>query len=86
MAGQVPHPGQPLGSHTFARKVDAERFLTTVEHSKLTGGYVDPSAGQVTFGAYALGWRPRQVHRPARRPSSTPTWPAMSCRPSGIAS
>jgi hypothetical protein len=22
----------------FARRVDAERFLTTVEHSKLTGG------------------------------------------------
>jgi hypothetical protein len=27
---------------TFDRRVDAERFLTTVESSKLTRAYVDP--------------------------------------------
>jgi integrase len=52
-------------SKSFARKVDAEQFLTHVEHSKLTGGYVDPSAGRVTFGAYAERWRAMQVHRPS---------------------
>ncbi|MDP8975753.1 MAG: site-specific integrase [Actinomycetota bacterium] len=52
-------------SRTFPRKVDAERFLITVEASKLTGAYVDPSAGRLTFGAYAEQWRASQVHRPS---------------------
>ncbi len=51
-------------SRTFPRKVDAERFLTTIEASKLTGAYVDPGAGRVTFGDYAEAWRAMQVHRP----------------------
>jgi hypothetical protein len=29
---------------TFTRKIDAERYLTTVEHSKITGNYVDRAA------------------------------------------
>jgi integrase len=49
----------------FDRHVDAERFLTTVEHSKLIGGYVDPRAGRVTFGEYAEKWRAAQVWRPS---------------------
>ena len=49
----------------FARKVDAERFLVSVEHSKMTGSYVDPSAGRVTFRSYAEEWRANQVHRPS---------------------
>lgn len=51
-------------SKTFDRKVDAERWLTSVEHSKLAGNYVDPAAGKVTFRAYAEQWRKVQVHRP----------------------
>lgn len=50
-------------SRTFRRKGDAERFLTSVEHSKLTGGYVDPAAGRTTFRAYAEDWRHVQVNR-----------------------
>jgi len=50
-------------SRTFARKVDAERFLTSVEHSKLADVYVDPGAGRITFEGYAETWRARQVHR-----------------------
>jgi len=49
---------------TFPRKVDADRFLTTVEHGMLTGSYVDPAAGKVTFKEYAEQWRAGQVHRP----------------------
>jgi hypothetical protein len=30
----------------------------------LVGGYVDPSAGRVTFESYAKQWRAVQVHRP----------------------
>jgi hypothetical protein len=50
-------------SQTFGRRVDAERYLTNVEHSKLSGGYVDPASGKVTFADYAERWRAAQVHR-----------------------
>jgi integrase len=49
----------------FDRKIDGERWLTTVEHSKLTGEYVDPGAGRITFETYAEEWRAVQVHRPS---------------------
>ena len=51
-------------SKTFARKADAQAWLTSVEHSKLTGAYVDPLAGKVTLRAYAEEWRRVQIHRP----------------------
>lgn len=44
-------------SKNFARKVDAERFLTSVDHSKLSGGYVDPAAGRMLFRAWVAEWR-----------------------------
>ena len=50
-------------SQNFDRKIDAERFLVSVEHSKQTGGYVDPSAGKITFKSYAEKWRGKQIHR-----------------------
>jgi integrase len=50
-------------SKNFARKSDAERFLVEMEHTKLTGAYVDPAAGRVTLKAYAERWRKMQVHR-----------------------
>ncbi|MGH9062654.1 MAG: tyrosine-type recombinase/integrase, partial [Acidimicrobiales bacterium] len=43
--------------------VDAQRFLTSVEHSKQTGGYVDLAAGRVPFRDYAGQWRLAQPHR-----------------------
>jgi len=52
-------------SKTFTRKVDAEHHLATVEASKLTGGYVDPRAGKITFGEYAATWVASRVHRPS---------------------
>lgn len=57
-------PDGAARSNTFQRKVDAERHLTSAQHSKLTGAYVDPSAGRVTFKAFAEEWRAAQVHRP----------------------
>ncbi len=50
-------------SKAFTRKIDAERFLTVIESSKLGGGYVDPKAGQITFREYAEDWRVRQLWR-----------------------
>ena len=50
---------------TFPRKIDADRYLTTVEHGMLTNSYIDPAAGKVTFRDYAERWRAGQVHRPS---------------------
>ena len=47
------------------RRVDADQFLTSVEHKKLTGEYVDPAAGRITLKSYAEEWRAIQVHRPS---------------------
>jgi integrase len=43
-------------SRSFDRKLDAERFLAEVEHSKLTGTYRDPDAGRISLRKYAAGW------------------------------
>jgi integrase len=48
-------------SRSFARKVDAQRFLTTLEADKLRGSWVDPAAGRVTFAAFADQWLAAQV-------------------------
>ena len=47
----------PSGSErtkTFDRKVDAERFLATVEADKVRGAWIDPRLGRITFGEWAL--------------------------------
>jgi hypothetical protein len=43
-------------SRSFSRKVDAERFLTTVESGKLQGTWTDPARGKVTFAAWLETW------------------------------
>ena len=43
-------------SRSFDRKIDAERFLAEVEHSKNAGTYRDPDAGRVTLRKYATSW------------------------------
>jgi len=52
-------------SRNFVRKIDAEQFLTSVEHAKFSGTYVDPAAGRMTFREYAEEWRAIQIHRPS---------------------
>ncbi|MGI8807923.1 MAG: tyrosine-type recombinase/integrase [Acidimicrobiales bacterium] len=59
----------PVGierSKTFDRRIDAERWLTSVEHAKLSGAYVDPTAGRITFGDWAMHW----LDGPGKRPSA----------------
>jgi integrase len=51
----------------FPRKIDADRWLSTVQADMLRGTYVDPRAGRVTFREYAERWRTIQVHRPTTR-------------------
>lgn len=52
---------------SFDRKVDAQRWLDEVTAAVVTGQYVDPKAGQVTFRDYAERWREMQVQRPSSR-------------------
>lgn len=49
-------PDERERSRSFARKLDAERFLTEVEHSKLSGSYLDPDAGRVTLRSRIPLW------------------------------
>lgn len=49
-------PGEKERSRTFARKSDAERFLTEIEHSKIAGSYLDPDAGRVTIASRVPVW------------------------------
>jgi integrase len=41
---------------TFKRKIDADRFLTTVEADKLKGVWVDPRLARMTVGELAEAW------------------------------
>jgi integrase len=43
-------------SRTFGRRADAARWLTEVESSMLTGGYVERSAGAITVQVWAERW------------------------------
>ncbi|MGO4603047.1 tyrosine-type recombinase/integrase [Terrabacter sp. 2YAF2] len=51
----------------FARKMDAQRWLDEVTASLVTGQYVDPRAGKVTFSAFYQAWSSRQVWVPSTR-------------------
>lgn len=45
----------------FARKVDAQRWLDEVTASVVTGMYVDPNAGNLSFRQWYEAWMDRQV-------------------------
>jgi integrase len=61
-------PGGRQRKRSFPRKLDAERYLTSIESGKLAGAYVDPAAGQLTLGRCAALWLERQVQlRPSTR-------------------
>ena len=65
------HYRDPAGrqrNRTFGRKVDAERFLTTVESSKLVVSYIDPALARLTVGEWASRWLEGQTHlKPSTR-------------------
>jgi integrase len=49
---------------TFARKLDADRFLVSIEADRLRGSYVDP-ADRTTVTEYARQWIAARPHRPS---------------------
>ncbi len=54
-------------ARTFDRKIDADRFLSTIEADLTRGQYIDPGAGQTTLADYTTRWLEAQVWRPATR-------------------
>lgn len=64
-------PDSPARSQSFERKVDADRFLSTVSADVLRRSYVDPS-DRTTLAAYSRRWAAARPHRAttARRVSS----------------
>jgi hypothetical protein len=55
-SGTTPRPPPVLDVARFIRKVDAERFLVSVEDAKLRGAYVDPAKGRIGFREWAERW------------------------------
>jgi integrase len=49
-------PSGKRHSKAFDTKGEADRFLATVSHSKITGSYVDPNRSRVTVGEWADQW------------------------------
>lgn len=45
----------------FSRKIDAQRWLNEVTASVVTGRYVDPKAGRITFAQWFEQWAAQQV-------------------------
>jgi integrase len=44
-------------ARVFARKIDAQRFLTEVENAKLKGAWTDPALGRVLFRDWFAEWQ-----------------------------
>ncbi len=59
-----PVPGGKQFTRTTHRKIDAQRWLDEQTTALVSGNYVDPNAGRVTFGAYFERWAERQVWAP----------------------
>ncbi len=57
-------------SKNFPRRIDAERFLITIEARKLAGTYIDPRAGRLRLGEFTeqatAGWVNRRDSTKAR--------------------
>lgn len=71
---------------SFPRRVDAERRLTSVDYSMMTGSYVDPAAGRMTLGQWSGPWMAGRSHlKPTTlasyesllRTRILPTWETM---------
>ena len=48
-------------SRHFDRRIDAQRWLDEVAASVVTGIYVDPNAGKITFASFYAEWSERQL-------------------------
>ena len=60
LARYVDHEGHEH-SKAFERKADAQVWLDTVVAAQVTGSYVDPQLGKITFDSFYREWSDRQV-------------------------
>jgi hypothetical protein len=68
-------------SKTLKRRVDADKFLTGVEHFKDVGTYMDPRRSKITVKAWAGQWLEAQTHLKRRLGRDTRAlWTPISCR------
>jgi hypothetical protein len=63
-------PDGRLHSRSFARKDDAERWLTSEEASKLLGAWVDPRGSRRRFDDWATQWWELWASEPRRSPAA----------------
>lgn len=49
-------------SKMFRRRIDAERFATTIEADVIRGEWIDPNAGQRLFDDVAADWLETRIH------------------------
>jgi hypothetical protein len=63
-------PDGRLHSRSFARKDDAERWLTSEEAPKLRGAWVDPSGSRRRFDDWATQWWELWASDPHRSPAA----------------
>jgi integrase len=59
--GRYRAPDGKEHSRHFARKVDAQQWLDRVTAAVVTGQYVNPRAGRVTFTSFYAEWSKRQL-------------------------
>lgn len=58
-------------SRSFTRKVDAQQWLDEVTAAHVTGTYIDPAKGKVTFASFYREWSTRQVWVPGTERAMT---------------
>ena len=63
-------PDGRLHSRSFARKDDAERWLTSEEASKLRGAWVDPRGSRRRFDDWASEWWELWASEPRHSPAA----------------
>ncbi|MCZ4278603.1 tyrosine-type recombinase/integrase [Rhodococcoides yunnanense] len=49
---------------SFTRKADAQKWLDTIVSSQVSGNYIDPVRGEITFASFYKEWSSRQVWVP----------------------
>lgn len=58
----------------FPRKIDAQRWLDEVTASVVTGRYVDPKAGKITFAQWFEQWAAAQVWATGTKLKAEQVW------------
>jgi integrase len=66
--------GREITRH-FDRKSDGEQWLTSVEHTKLAGTYVDPALGRTTLAMWATSWL--EAVAPTLKPSTATSYEGL---------